>query len=88
MRVVINYYNVLLENALSVNLSHLDGKAFRKLEDQSVKPLAWSVPSPLRFSPLRFAPGVPLHFRDNKDRRELSFSYGHNSNVERKNQPV
>jgi hypothetical protein len=36
-----------------------------------VKRLARSGPPPLRFSPLRFAPGVPLHFRDNKDRREL-----------------
>jgi hypothetical protein len=27
-----------------------------------VKRLARSGPAPLRFSPLRFAPGVPLHF--------------------------
>lgn len=33
--------------------------------------LARSDSSPLRFSTLRFAPGVPLRFRGNKDRREL-----------------
>jgi hypothetical protein len=36
-----------------------------------VKRLARSGPAPFRFSPLRFAPGVPLHFNDNINRREL-----------------